>query len=399
MSQIYYSISNRTSQAWEKKPSITPLTLNQRSTQTNFFPSLPPSTPNPPPSSAKISWRISRACARASRRAFERVVRVRRASSASSRIRLLFEEGAFTSASAGQRRPSAAPFVSPTRWNRTVEGVLAPRCFPSNEQPFFPSVRLSPLDDSVPRFNDRREPLSRYSVSQRRVDYAAVSDRGGWPKGVREERDDRARAIQRLAAPREKAASWGRKPRVDSGVQALWGRKFRYVGEEWVVDSLRSTAYAVSGNRETMFRGVCRLLWSFSSPLVSLSPLRKIFLSSCLRSRLKNSCCVASLRFESGNGLSFRRNGRRWVLFKTGLFPLSCFRSSSSHVSDWKNLGICCVLSLKVWVWKKIKFRKMKGGGYCLDWDWIFCWFFLFFFFVEIFFVSRRIRSVIPSNL
>lgn len=116
-------------------------------------------------------------------------------------------------------------------------------------------------------------------------------------------------------------------------------------------------------------------------PLLSfLSPLRKIFLSSCLRSRLKNSCCVASLRFESGNGLSFRRNGRRWVLFKTGLFPLSCFRSSSSHVSDWKNLGICCVLSLKVWVWKKIKFRKMKGGGYCLDWDWIFCWFFLFFF-------------------
>lgn len=209
-----------------------PLTLNQRWTQTNFF-HLPYLRPPQTPILRGIWSRNSRAFARASRRAFERVVRVPRASSVSSRIRLVLEEGAFTSASASSpTRPSAIPFLSPDQVRTdSGGGGCTPVFF---LQPFL-SVSASRLSGSTFRVLTIGGKRSRVTVCRSGVwtmlqSVIVEGDRRGWEK-----RDDRARAIQRLAAPRENTISWGRNRGKDSGVQTLWERKFRYVRGLWIL--------------------------------------------------------------------------------------------------------------------------------------------------------------------
>lgn len=191
-------------------------------------------------------------------------------------------------------------------------------------------------------------------------------DRRGWEK-----RDDRARAIQRLAAPRENSISWGRSRGKDSGVQtSLWERKLRYVfnldGELWIClegggdNRMRS-------NRETMLsKTLCRLLLIFfSTPLISHVSFEKIFLSSsCLRptfeTLLWHLCCALCYTLNPANGLSFP--GMEGDGYCSTL-DFSLLRSLFYlfRVSDWTSWDFGCALSFLNFE-RKLSFDKMKGG-------------------------------------
>lgn len=119
----------------------------------------------------------------------------------------------------------------------------------------------------------------------------------------------------------------------------------------------------------------------------------KIFLSSCLRSRLKRSCgiCVVLVHFKSGNGLSFPRMEGDEYCSRLEVFLLLCFPFFESCIRS----NVFGFVVLHLWIWRNIKFWKMKGGRYCLDWDWIFYWFFFFFRFP----LFRGILIALPLSI
>lgn len=308
------------------------------------------------------------------------MVRVARASSASSRIRLLLEEGAFTSP-----RPSAIPFLSPNQVETDSGGGGCTPVF------FLQRATLSQcLPLSGPTFRVLTIggiPLSRYSVSQRQCGLCCSQwswrvTEGGERKGmiVRARYSVLPLLVKR---PFPGEGTEGRtvvcKPPFERG---SWG-----MFKGWkVVDFFGG--HRVCGLIEKRCFEECVVCWSFSPDSTHLSflvtSLRKYFCSSCLRSRLKRSCGICVVCFYTlnpGNGLSFPR--MEWkemgiVQGCTFFFFDSCFTFFESCI----RLNVLGFVVLYLRIWKKIKFWKMKGVRYIV---WIeigsFVRSFLFFFF------------------
>ena len=213
-------------------------------------------------------------------------------------------------------------------------------------------------------------PLSRVTVCRSgSVDYAAVSDRGGWPKGVREKGWSCARDTASCRS------SWkqhflGKEPREGQWCANLPLREEVEVCVQLgrrVMDCLEGRDNRMRSNRETMLsKTLCRLLLIFFSiPLISHVSFEKIFLSSlCLRptfeTLLWHLCCTLCYTLNPANGLSFP--GMEGDGYCSTL-DFSLLRSLSYlfRVSDWTSWDFGCALSFLNFE-RKLSFDKMKGG-------------------------------------
>lgn len=151
-----------------------------------------------------------------------------------------------------------------------------------------------------------------------------------------------------------------------------------------------------SNRKETLLRRVCRLLIFFTglaSPLSRfVSPLRKY---SCPRvyvlvwnALVAFVLCLYTL--NPGIGLSFPRMKGDGYCSRLEVFLLLCFPFFESCIRS----NVFGFVVLHLWIWRNIKFWKMKGGRYCLE-----IGSFIGSFFFQISFVSRHIDCVTPFNL